>query len=254
MTESVVLDGVSLLPIKQAAARVSYTRDYVARLAREQKIVATRIGRQWYVDPVSLSSFVAQAEVEQSIRRKMLQHERQVERELAQHVAATKTVHTIRAKQAPQRALVFSLAMLACAVLGGVSMVELEDEWSSRVALQLADSRALHSVVPVATNPAPAIKSPTPSPTPAETLMVEPDVVSVAPLLPEDALGILLIAETGPVRTAEDINALFSDPVTFVRRADGQTEVRLAAGAATTSAPILMVPLAAAPVTTTTSE
>jgi len=43
---------------RDAAALVSYSPDYVSRLAREGKILAEQRGRDWYVDIDSLKLFV----------------------------------------------------------------------------------------------------------------------------------------------------------------------------------------------------
>ena len=68
MLAQVKINGDTFLPIKEAAKLVLYSRDYVARLAREQKIVAMQVERQWFVDTVSLKNFAETAELEQTVR------------------------------------------------------------------------------------------------------------------------------------------------------------------------------------------
>jgi hypothetical protein len=252
MSEAVTIDGVALLPIKDAAARASYTRDYVARLAREGKVTASRIGRQWFIDPASLDQFVAHAEQEKSIRQRELQLQRQREREVTQQLAAKHTVRKIELQRAPQRALAFSLTMLMVALMGGVGV----SQWGGWMYLDpahhIADVRLYpswiaepSSMMSAPTEMAELLPAPTHEVLPLPEVLPGGDEVVVEPLLSENALGILLVSEAGPVRTQADIEALFSDPVTLVQRADGQTEIQLADGSSTTTAPIIMIPLAA---------
>src|SRR3990167_2327687 len=58
---------------------VGYTSDYVARLAREKKVRGRRIGRQWLVDPQSLTLFVADAEKQKLLRGDAVRQERKKE-------------------------------------------------------------------------------------------------------------------------------------------------------------------------------
>ncbi|KXJ99765.1 MAG: hypothetical protein UZ19_OD1000263 [Parcubacteria bacterium OLB19] len=60
MSTQIEINGAQLIPLKEAAKRIAYSRDYLAKLAREQKIVATQIGRQWFVDMYSLQTFFGQ--------------------------------------------------------------------------------------------------------------------------------------------------------------------------------------------------
>lgn len=89
----------SLLPIKDAAQRVGYSRDYVARIAREGKVVAKQRGRQWYVSLASLEQFVADAAYEREVRRRYLSAERRAEREAKERLAeVTQRNATLRAR------------------------------------------------------------------------------------------------------------------------------------------------------------
>jgi hypothetical protein len=72
MASLIQLGNVQLLPVKEAAEFVPYSRDYVARLAREGKVVATQIDRQWFVDVVSLQNFFTHATIEESVRKRHL--------------------------------------------------------------------------------------------------------------------------------------------------------------------------------------
>ncbi len=76
MSKTIEMGGISFISIKEAASLVSYSRDYVARLAREKKIVATQVSRQWFVDPVSLKNFAELSNIEQDLRKRQLSEHR----------------------------------------------------------------------------------------------------------------------------------------------------------------------------------
>jgi len=73
------IDGKKLTSIKEACSDVTYSRDYVTRLAREGKIIASLIGRQWFVDLESLKSYAAQSQFEAELRKAQLSEERKKE-------------------------------------------------------------------------------------------------------------------------------------------------------------------------------
>ena len=60
MSKELVVDGKIYLPSSALAGRFSYTKDYISKLARESKIDARRVGRQWFIDESSLQDFIDQ--------------------------------------------------------------------------------------------------------------------------------------------------------------------------------------------------
>lgn len=89
MSTSVVIDELQLVPVRDASALVPYTRDHITRLAREGKVVAVRLDRQWMIDAASLVSFHASATREEEVRRQRLSEARRREIEVAEfHRAA----------------------------------------------------------------------------------------------------------------------------------------------------------------------
>ena len=52
--DEISLEGRRYISVKRAAALAKYTTDYVGQLCRAQKLEATRIGRNWYVEENSL--------------------------------------------------------------------------------------------------------------------------------------------------------------------------------------------------------
>ncbi len=84
MSEIFTLGDRQLHPLRVAAKTVGYSHDYVARLARESKISALQVNRQWYIDLESLKSFSVQAQLELQARREYTRELRRVEREISE--------------------------------------------------------------------------------------------------------------------------------------------------------------------------
>ena len=80
MSFSVHLNGIQFLSSKEAARVSGYSSDYVSRLARQGKIIATRIGTQWFVDPNSLDKFLIDSAQAEEERLKQLSELRKIER------------------------------------------------------------------------------------------------------------------------------------------------------------------------------
>jgi hypothetical protein len=79
MSSTLEINGKKLQLIKDIVSVVSYSKDHITRLARERKITATNIGRQWYIDLDSLKNYEELSSVEQNLRKKRLSEERKVE-------------------------------------------------------------------------------------------------------------------------------------------------------------------------------
>lgn len=80
MSGSLEINGKKLSSLSVALKHSSYSRDYITRLAREEKIVASQVGRQWYVDLDSLKRYEESISVEQKLRQQKLSEERRRER------------------------------------------------------------------------------------------------------------------------------------------------------------------------------
>lgn len=79
MAESLTINGKEYIPSTVLAVRFNYTPDYIAKLARDEKILATQVGRLWFIEPSSLETFLKQVEIQKNIRKEELRRERQVE-------------------------------------------------------------------------------------------------------------------------------------------------------------------------------
>ena len=57
-TDEIFFDGIRYISAVAAAQESNLTRDYIARLCREGKIKAKRLGKIWYVEHPTLQSFL----------------------------------------------------------------------------------------------------------------------------------------------------------------------------------------------------
>lgn len=81
MATELAVEGKNFIPASDAGRSVGYTSDYIAKLARDGKLEATRIGRQWYVTLDSVLDFKSRTEEEKKIRGAEIRRERLEEQE-----------------------------------------------------------------------------------------------------------------------------------------------------------------------------
>jgi hypothetical protein len=135
MSSAVQLGKAQLIPVKEAAEFVPYSRDYVARLAREGKVVAVQIDRQWFVDVISLQNFFAHATIEEEVRKRHLSSKRKRDLEVKEvyqnHLAA------IAAKRSRLSRVAFlqTCFVLLCGFGTGLFFIS-ANEWGDAVHVQ----------------------------------------------------------------------------------------------------------------------
>ena len=95
MSPSLDVNGIRFESCATIAHRFGYTSDYAGRLAREGKVRATRVGRLWFIDPVSFESFIAESQKKKVQRSYALRTQRQRER----RTVAPRIPHTISVSQ-----------------------------------------------------------------------------------------------------------------------------------------------------------
>jgi len=84
MTQSLTVNGKEYVPSSVLAVAHNYTPDYIAKLSREEKVLATQVGRQWFVEPSSLETFLHQVDIEKNLRKEELSRKRRIEHALHQ--------------------------------------------------------------------------------------------------------------------------------------------------------------------------
>jgi hypothetical protein len=125
MAEHIEINGIKLLPLKDVAEKFSYSRDHVARLAREQKIVASQIGRQWFVDPLSLKNFSEVSNIEAQVRKQQLSEERKREQSVKQELGEIRSHVKIKSKKIKNYSSAVAMAVLFFGLLAGTGFYSL---------------------------------------------------------------------------------------------------------------------------------
>lgn len=127
MSSAVQLGSVQLIPVKEAAEFVPYSRDYVARLAREGKVAAVQIDRQWFVDVISLQNFFAHATIEESVRKRHLSGKRKRDLEVKEvYQQQLQTIYT-KHNSAHKTAVVQTGFVVACGLAAGLFFTTAQD-------------------------------------------------------------------------------------------------------------------------------
>ncbi len=80
MAQLANFENINYISSVEAGKQFGYTNDYVARLAREKKILATRVGRQWFVEAQSVESFIKKTDNAKKVHAVSVRNERLLER------------------------------------------------------------------------------------------------------------------------------------------------------------------------------
>ena len=211
MNSTLEIDGKLLYPIKDAAQATTYSRDYVTRLAREGKVLASYIGRQWFVDLDSLKSYAENAVLEQEVRRKILSDERKRERQLREAAERQHTLHIKKSNSLNARAAVTAVFVLGFGLLAGQGVYY----FSSNEFPSLSGSVATEQPAQLSRGATGAEKETVPS----EAFSFDEATASFEQYsLGEIDQGIMLFPAHGTITHPE---TLFSDAVEVRRLADG---------------------------------
>lgn len=221
MSTHLEINGENLLPIKDAAKLVSYSRDYVARLAREQKIVASQIGRQWFVDLVSLKSFAEASELEQAIRSKHLSAERKREQLAKQEIVSAKLKTRSKVKIVHHESRLVATMVLLFGLLSGAGIYTATTLFSlqnlSVARVGSASNFSSTAVTPSAKDDVSIFTVAKPQTTTMFNSVVQQPIFSdeseVRSMTSKDSEGILLLSRDGEVRDLFEVKAMFSDDV-----------------------------------------
>jgi len=222
MATQVEINGDTFLPIKDAAKLVSYSNDYVARLAREQRIVATQVGRQWFIDTTSLKNFSQAADIEQAIRSQQLSLECKREQVVKQEVVAIKKTTSGKAKLIKVRAaLAATMALSFGLIIGGgvYTSSQLFPQTVQPAHLGLVgDVLSLNEESPVLA--VEEFKAAEPQPTMLYSSVMEYplfiDESEVRAMGTSSVSGILLLPSEGSITSVAEAQSLFSDEVNIV--------------------------------------
>ena len=116
MARSLVINGKEYVQSSVLTALYKYTPDYIGKLAREEKIIGTQVGRQWYIEPESLKIFLHKAAIEKEIRAEELSLKRKIEHQAFQKIQQT----PVEKVSSAHLALAQMLAIIGCGSIAGV--------------------------------------------------------------------------------------------------------------------------------------
>jgi hypothetical protein len=117
MTQNLTISGREYRASAEIARSFEYTPDYVSRLAREGKIVATNVNRKWFIDVVSFEEFVLSTDLQKEARSEELKKLRRVDRLL--HTQEVKQ-HIVKDTSRVHIAVAESFAVLMCGAFVGL--------------------------------------------------------------------------------------------------------------------------------------
>lgn len=122
MSKELIVDGKKYQPCAVLARQFSYTSDYLSKLAREEKVDATRVGRQWFIVEASLSNFLDEAARKKEKRSSVLREERKLERKKHQTGKKAEVVSVSRSLDIPavSNTLAQALVLVGCGWLVGL--------------------------------------------------------------------------------------------------------------------------------------
>lgn len=208
MNEEISISGKKLLAIKEVVSRTKYTKDYIAKLARAGSIFGVQVGRQWFVDPVSLEQFEQLSELELQVRHRQLSNTRRRERELKLVVAKAHTVLPHKTKYSRERAVAKTLALLLCGCIAGYSLYTAPNQIVSSIASQKYQLAQVKTFFTANTKTVAAVTAP---PVHLSEIVFEDTVETKRIGSSSDA--VVLIPSAGEINSVADVKALFSDPV-----------------------------------------
>lgn len=228
-----------------AGRQFGYTNDYITRLAREKKVIASRVGKQWYVDAKSLEAFVAHSKQIKKAHAEQLRMERKRERIVEKPAEATEVTFVplpnTRASALAKAGMVVSVvAMIGGFLFAHVPYMTEEKLQSANILTALRDfATRLYGLgeAPVAT--------------PEVGVRVQesasdstPEGASLARVLGSTTTAVAVIPPKD-MRSTEEIAESFSDEVSVVRDADGTSGVITPVFKNSTGTPYryLMVPM-----------
>lgn len=125
MSEFFHLGNRKLIPLKDVSKIVPYSRDYVARLARDGRIAAAQVNRQWYIDADSLKNFFEHSQLEVQARGEYVRELRKQELDLHEWWGAFEETQRARRETRPERALQKTLVIVILGLFVGLIVTNL---------------------------------------------------------------------------------------------------------------------------------
>ena len=223
MSSFVEIAGKKYENVGEAARLTGYSRDYIGRLSREQKIPATQVGRQWFVSIPSLLQYAKQSAEEQKIRKRQLSTLRKQEREAA--ILPSRVAQAKKAKSQKSSFYSTAVAMTVLSLgvglgvtLNAVSLFNFNSNGQIASAPTGGDFKEVVEEFPVATGK--VVES-----TELEAIDFSKESMTISTLDAEGKGVLLLPSGSETPLTAQEVKKLFSDPVSVVKDSEGNSYV-----------------------------
>ena len=213
--------GKKLQSIKSAAKLTSYSRDYITRLAREQKIVASLIDRKWFIDIDSLQHYESVVALEQKIRQQHLSEERKQERLVVEEVGRKQTVRKQMSKGHAAHAKRVTVAVLSLGLLAGLAL-QYVPFIPSALNRQVASAPLIEQIQKTTSKNSEASTEPVVA---GQALTFSEKSTQVKQLSHSENGILLLPKASSSIAGTIDPRELFSDDVTVVTDENGHTYI-----------------------------
>lgn len=152
MSEFFHIGNRKLIPLKDVTKIVPYSRDYVARLAREGKIAAAQVNRQWYIDGESLKNFFDNAQLEVQARTEYTRELRKQELDLHEWWSAFTATQRARRESRSTRTLRKTIVIIVLGLFVGAIVTQLAPSARPEVLARLIGGGQLAALVTTETS------------------------------------------------------------------------------------------------------
>jgi hypothetical protein len=225
MADPLKIGDRNLVTLTDATKLVPYSKDYIAKLARDAKIAAAQFDRQWYIDVDSLKNFFALAQLEVQARAEYTRALRKQELDLHEWWSLFTKTHAERRAERAHKSLQKTIIVVILGMLVGALLVRVVPYTQPDTAVALLGELY-----------APAARL-TPEKTRSDS-WYNVGVVTEETTEIDMRAGLLLLPSATSTASA---TSLFSDPVVLDTDGIGTGTVRLQDG--TSTIPVIEVPV-----------
>ena len=213
------------ISLSEAVTLVTYSRDYIGRLAREGKICAKQTDKQWVVSRASLVNFFEQSSLEDSVKKRILSLSRKNDLEVKDFYRAAVATISNRQTRSGNASLFFVTLIIFGGLFSGVALHSNASLLSRESEVSLVQLLSSLTLLPNTANVIQPL-------VPESAVFFEASVVETQDRIPME--GGIVLFPTVTAADGETVETLFSDDVTvvvtstttgFVRSADGATEL-----------------------------
>ncbi len=196
------------ISLGEAVTLVTYSRDYIGRLAREGKISSKQINKQWFVDRYTLLHFFEYSALEDSVKKRILSLNRKNDLEVRDFYQTKVAAIDAKSPYFHTASLLCTVVIVACGLFSGALIQASSQVSAVRGAVTFSKVIKNLSTASIEFSAQPAAVA-------AATLFSESQVIETQEKIPMDGGLIVFPAGTAKeqIKTAAE---LFSDEVVVV--------------------------------------